>query len=85
MLRREAPVPGVPFVEISAMFGKKKPKPILVRKYRAFTSGGARSAMEKDAAKLAEKGYRLDKWDDKSHWYGRRGDITATFVLAAAP
>lgn len=63
------------------MFGRGKPKPVVMKKYRALTSGGARKDFEKDAAKMIAAGYEIQGSQDKSHWYGTRGDITVTYVL----
>jgi hypothetical protein len=60
----------------------RKPKRIVVRRYRALTERGARSQMERDANKMAEKGYRLTSVADKSHKLAvQHGDIFATYEL----
>lgn len=61
---------------------KGKPKHIVVRRYRAITEGGARRKMEKDANRMAERGYRLTSTQDKSHKLSvNHGDVFATYEL----
>jgi hypothetical protein len=61
---------------------RRKPKRIITRRYRSFLEGGARRAMEKDANRLAERGYRLTHSQDKSHKFAvKHGDIFATYEL----
>lgn len=60
----------------------RKPKRIVVRRYRAVTEGGARKKMEADANRMAEKGYRLTSSQDKSHKLAvNHGDVWATYEL----
>jgi hypothetical protein len=60
----------------------RKPKRIITRRYRSILEGSARRAMEKDANKLAAKGYRLVSAADKSHKLAfKHGDIFATYEL----
>lgn len=61
---------------------KGKPKRIVVRRYRAFLEGGARRKFEKDANKMAAKGYRVMNSADKSHKLAiNHGDIFVTYEL----
>jgi hypothetical protein len=60
----------------------RKPKRIIVRRYRAVLEGSARRKMEADANKMAKKGYRLVSAEDKSHKLAvKHGDIFATYAL----
>jgi uncharacterized protein YkuJ len=59
-----------------------KPKRIIIRRYRALTEGGARKQFERDANKMAEKGYRATQSADKSHKLAvNHGDIFVTYEL----
>jgi hypothetical protein len=65
---------------------KRKPQRIVVGRYRAVLEGSARRKMEKDANKMAEKGYRLVSAEDKSHKLAvNHGDIFATYELIEQP
>ena len=63
------------------LFGSK-PKRIVIRRYHALTERGARKDFEKDANKLAEKGYRptntVDHAAGRSGW---GGEIVVTYEL----
>lgn len=60
----------------------RKPRRIVTRRYRAILEGSARRKMEKDANRLAAKGYRLVNSQDKSHKLAvNHGDIFATYEL----
>jgi hypothetical protein len=56
---------------------KRKPKRIVVRRYKTFTKGGAQKELERDANKMAERGYRLTSTQDKGHMLGpQRGEAS---------
>jgi hypothetical protein len=66
-------------------FGRK-PKRIIVKRYRAFGERSARRKFERDANRMAERGYRIQSSADKSHkWSTQRGDIFVTYERDQAP
>jgi hypothetical protein len=60
----------------------RKPKRVVVKRYKAFSKGGAQKSMEKDANRMARRGYRVMSMQDKGHLLGpQRGEVIATYEL----
>lgn len=61
---------------------KGKSKKIIVRRYRALGERSARRKFERDANRMAKRGYRIMDSADKSHkWAMQHGDIFVTYEL----